>query len=126
MTVSNYKDLLTEGLALPLAVEAKFPNAPKISTYLTKATTNLPTTPNFPTAFPDLPTLPALPDLGITLPGGGPLGGGTLGNGTKRKPMITRVTETYQVIPPRTVEPTPGGGTATFLQSGDNSTFTFK
>jgi hypothetical protein len=122
MTVSNYKDLLTQGLALPLAVEAKFAKAPKISTYLAKAATNLPTTPNFPTTLPDLPTLPALPNLGITLPGGGPLGGGTL---QKRKPMFTQVMEGYQVIPPRTVAETPGGGTATFLQTG-KSTFIYK
>jgi hypothetical protein len=125
MAITNYKDLLTEGLALPLALEAKFPNAPKISTYLTQATTNLPATPNFPTTLPDLPTLPTLPNLGITLPGGGPFGGGSLA--PKRQPMITKVTETYsQVIPTKTVEPTPGGGTATFLQSGGGSTFTFK
>ena len=127
MTIANYKDLLTEALAVPLAFEAKFPNAPKLSTNLTTITTQLPTAPNFPTTLPDLPALPTLPPLGITLPGGGPLGGGTLSGGAKppRKPMITNVTEGYVITPPRTVEATPGGGTATFLQTGQSS-FTFK
>jgi hypothetical protein len=120
----NYKDILTEGLAVPLAIEANFPNAPKISTYLTKATAKLPATPNFPMTIPDLPPVPALPKLGIKLPGGGPLGGGSL---APRKPMITSVTEGYQVIPPRTVQPT-GGGTVTFMETpkGGQCSFTFK
>ena len=74
MTVTNYKQLLTEGLAFPLAIEAKLPSgAPKISTLLTQATANLPTAPDFPTALPDLPTVPTLPELPTlpTLPTGG-------------------------------------------------------
>lgn len=62
---TNYKQILTEGIALPSAIEAKLPSgAPKISTFLTQVTTNLPTAPDFPMAVPDLPAV-AIP----TLPG---------------------------------------------------------
>jgi hypothetical protein len=114
---------LTEGVQYPLAFEARFPNAPKLSTQLTNIANKASSLPAFVTALPDLPTAPTLPTLGIKLPGGGPLGGGTLQG---RKPMITRVTEGYTVIPTQSVRPTPGGGTATFLQAGGQPTITFK
>lgn len=75
MAILNYKDFLTEADLLPIAIEAKLPaGAPKLSQYLTQATTNLPTAPNFPTALPDLPAVPTLPTL-PTLPtiGGMPI-----------------------------------------------------
>lgn len=56
----NYKDILTEAVALPLAIEAVLPaGAPKLSLLLNTVTDNLPDVPDFITPIPDLPALPS-------------------------------------------------------------------
>jgi hypothetical protein len=67
----NYKDILTQGAALPVAIEAKLPTgAPKVSAVLNDITSKLPTAPNFPIVIPDLPPVPTFPELPV-MPGAG-------------------------------------------------------
>jgi hypothetical protein len=56
----NYKDILNQAVALPLAIEAVLPEgAPKLSTLLNTLTGNLPDAPDFIAPIPDLPALPS-------------------------------------------------------------------
>ena len=112
----NYKDILNEGVALPLAIESKLPaGAPKISSWLNKLTAKLPNAPNAPFTFPDLPPIPTLPTIGKA------------GLPKQRQEATTiRLVDTV-ITPPRTSAQTPGGGTAVFMQNQPGpSTVTFK
>lgn len=74
MAINNIKDILTQGTALPAAIEAKLPaGAPKVSTTLLDIAGKIPVMPDFPIAAPDLPAVPELPELPALpeLPGGG-------------------------------------------------------
>lgn len=67
MAMKNIKDLLTQGTALPAAIEGRLPEgAPKVSTMLLDFAGMIPVVPDFPMELPDLPAppeLPALPEL---------------------------------------------------------------
>jgi len=71
MAIKNIKDILTQGTALPAAIEERLPEvAPKVSTMLLDIAGRIPVVPDFPIEIPDLPTVPELPAL-PELPGGG-------------------------------------------------------
>jgi hypothetical protein len=110
----NYKDILNEAVALPLAIETKLPaGAPKISSMLDKLTSKLPNVPDAPFTFPDLPPVPTLPTIGKA----------GLPTKTRQEARTIRLVDAV-TVPPRTTVGTPGGGTATFM--GQPPTFTFK
>ena len=74
MTIKNIKDILTQGTALPAAIEARLPEgAPKVSTTLLDIAGKIPVVPDFPIEAPDLPAIPELPEFPALpeLPGGG-------------------------------------------------------
>jgi hypothetical protein len=63
----NYKDILTEGVSLPLAIEAVLPaGAPRISSVMTAIANALPNLPDFPAPIPDLPSFQATVPPGLT------------------------------------------------------------
>jgi hypothetical protein len=62
MAINNPQDVLNEGVALPLAIEAVLPaGAPKISTFLTQVAADAPVLPDFPAPLPDLPAFTSTP-----------------------------------------------------------------
>lgn len=74
MAIKNIKDILTQGTALPAAIEAKLPTgAPKVSTTLLDIAGKIPVVPDFPIEAPDLPAVPELPEFPMLpeLPGVG-------------------------------------------------------
>lgn len=74
MAIKNIKDILTQGTALPAAIEAKLPAAaPKVSTTLLDIAGKIPVVPDFPIEAPDLPAVPEIPEFPALpgLPGGG-------------------------------------------------------
>lgn len=68
--MKNIKELLTQGTALPLAIEARLPVVvPKVSTMLLDVAERVPVVPDFPIEVPDLPAVPEIPEFPLT-PGG--------------------------------------------------------
>lgn len=58
----NIRELLLDATKYPAALEAALPaGAPKISTMMADAATQIPAMPDLPVEIPDLPEAPALP-----------------------------------------------------------------
>ena len=93
MAIKNIKGLLSQATLLPAAIEAKLPaGAPKVSTMLLDTASKIPTVPDFPFEFPDLPAVPALPGMPTML--GMPAMPGTPAPGGNYVTHVVEVRET--------------------------------